>query len=75
MTVRWVITIYQEIITMKDFFRNLSTTIQNLDNAQCITIMFIAGALAIVMMNNHTDSDSTNLAIDDSTDSNEDTNQ
>lgn len=60
---------------MKDFFRNLSTTIQNLDNAQCITIMFIAGALAIVMMNNHTDSDSTNLAIDDSTDSNEDTNQ
>ncbi|WP_455193918.1 hypothetical protein [Eubacterium ramulus] len=60
---------------MKDFFRNLSTTIQNLDNAQCITIMFIAGALAIVMMNNHTDSDSTDLAIDDSTDSNEDTNQ
>ena len=60
---------------MKDFFRNLSTTIQNLDNAQCITIMFIAGALAIVMMNNHTDSDSTDLAIDDSTDSKEDTNQ
>ena len=60
---------------MKDFFRNLSTTIQNLDNAQCITIMFIAGALAIVMMNNRTDSDSTDLAIDDSTDSNEDTNQ
>ena len=60
---------------MKDFFRNLSTTIQNLDNAQCIAIMFIAGALAIVMMNNHTDSDSTDLAIDDSTDSNEDTNQ
>ena len=55
---------------MKDFFRNLSTTIQNLDNAQCITIMFIAGALAIVMMNKHTDSDSTDLAIDDSTDSN-----
>ena len=60
---------------MKNFFRNLSTTIQNLDNAQCITIMFIAGALAIVMMNNHTDPDSTDLAIDDSTDSNEDINQ
>lgn len=60
---------------MKDFFRNLSTTIQNLDNAQCITIMFIAGALTIVMMNNHTDSDSTDLTIDDSTDSNVDTNQ
>lgn len=60
---------------MKDFFRNLSTTIQNLDNAQCITIMFIAGALAIVMMNNHTDSDSTDLTIDDSTDSNVDINQ
>lgn len=60
---------------MKDFFRNLSTTIQNLDNAQCITIMVIAGILAIVRMNNHTDSDSTDLAIDDSTDSNKDTNQ
>ena len=47
---------------MKDFFRNLSATIQNLDNAQCITIMFIAGALAIVMMDNHTDPDSTDLA-------------
>jgi hypothetical protein len=60
---------------MKDYFRNLSTTIQNLDNAQCITIMFIAGALTIVMMNNHTDSDSTDLTIDDSTDSNVDINQ
>ena len=60
---------------MKDFFRKLSTNIQNFDNAQCITIMFIAGILAIVRMNNHTDSDSTDLAIDDSTDSNEDTNQ
>lgn len=60
---------------MKDFFRKLSTNIQNLDNAQCITIMFIAGTLAIVMMNNNTDPDSTDLAIDDSTDSNEDTNQ
>ena len=60
---------------MKDFFRKLSTNIQNLDNAQCITIMFIAGILAIVRMNNHTDSDSTDLAIDDSTDYNEDTNQ
>ena len=60
---------------MKDFFRNLSTNIQNLDNPQCITIMVITGVLAIVMMSKHTNPDSTDLAIDDSTDSNEDTNQ
>lgn len=60
---------------MKNFFNNIPTNLPNLNNPQCITIMFIAGALAIVMMSKHTDPDSTDLAIDDSTDSNEDTNQ
>ena len=60
---------------MNNFFNKLPTTLQNFNNSQCITIMVIAGILAIVRMNNHTDSDSTDLAIDDSTDSNEDTNQ
>lgn len=60
---------------MNIFFNKLPTTLPNFNNSQCITIMVIAGILAIVRMNNHTDSDSTDLAIDDSTDSNKDTNQ
>lgn len=60
---------------MNNFFKKLPTNLPNFNNPQCITIMVIAGILAIVMINNHTDPDSTDLAIDDSTDSNEDTNQ
>lgn len=60
---------------MNNFFNKLPTNLPNFNNSQCITIMVITGILAIVRMNNHTDSDSTDLAIDDSTDSNKDTNQ